>query len=381
MHQKVEFFRHNIGEKEIAEVTGVLNSIFLTTGEKVARFEEALGAYLGLPHVVGLTSATAALHLSLIACGIGTGDEVITTPMSFIASANAILMAGATPVFADVERETGNLNAALIEKAITEKTRAVLPVHLYGNMCDMREIRAIADRHSLAVIEDAAHALESERDGVRVGELGDVACFSFYATKSITSGEGGAVATKSSELAGRIKILRQHGIESEAHERYTKKYRHYDMTMLGWKYNMDNIQAALLLPQLGMVEPHLARREEIARRYEAAFSSMSGVGFPAVPSGAKSGRHLFTIWVEPSLRDPLLWALQDRQVGTAVNYRAIHLMKYYRNTFGLEKGMFLEAERIGDSTLSLPLYPLLTDEEVKYVTDSVRQALQGLLPV
>jgi dTDP-4-amino-4,6-dideoxygalactose transaminase len=378
MREKVEFFRHNIGDREIAEVNDTLRSIFLTTGDKVKRFEERLARYLGLPHAVGLTSATAGLHLSLIACGIGSGDEVITTPMSFIASSNSIIMSGATPVFVDVERETGNIRADLVEAAITEKTKAILPVHLYGSMCDMKKLRAIADRHNLAIIEDAAHALESEREGVKTGMLGDTVCFSFYATKSITSGEGGAVGTKNEKIASTLKALRQHGLEAEAHERYTSRYRHYDMPLLGWKYNMDNIQAALLLPQLERVEEFLARREEIARCYEEAFAGVEGLGFPRVPPGARSGRHLFTIWVDPALRDSMLWALQERNIGVAVNYRAIHLMTYYHEAFGCQRGMFPEAERIGDSTLSLPLYPLLRDDEVGYVIDSVKESLISL---
>jgi dTDP-4-amino-4,6-dideoxygalactose transaminase len=378
MREKVEFFRHNIGDREIAEVNETLRSIFLTTGEKVKRFEERLAHYLGLPYVIGLTSATAGLHLSLIACGIGVGDEVITTPMSFIASANSILMAGAVPVFVDVEKETGNISADLVEAALTGKTKALLPVHLYGSLCDMRKLRDIADRHGLAIIEDAAHALESERDGIRVGTLGGTACFSFYATKSITSGEGGAVATGSEKIAGALKALRQHGLEAEAHERYTAKYRHYDMSLMGWKYNMDNIQASLLLPQLERINDFLARREMIARRYEEAFDGVDGLNFPRVPPGARSGRHLFTLWVDPALRDPMLWALQEKNIGVAVNFRAIHLMTYYRETFGYRRGMFPEAERIGDSTISLPLYPLLRDDEVDYVIESVKESLRSL---
>lgn len=378
MHKKVEFFRHNIGEEEIAAASSVLQSIFLTTGEQVLQFERNLGEYLGLPHVVGLTSATAGLHLSLLALEVGPGDEVITTPLSFVASANVILKSGATPVFVDVEPDTGNIDAGLIADKISPRTKAILPVHLYGNMCDMKKIRQIADAHGLAIIEDAAHALESERDGIRVGALGDTATFSFYATKSITSGEGGATVTGNREIAEKLKVLRLHGIESEAHERYTSLYRHYDMTMLGWKYNMDNIQAALLIPQLRKAEAYLARREGIARRYEEAFDSMNGVSYPRVPKGAKSGRHLFTIWVEPRLRDPLLWALQERNVGVAVNFRAIHLMSYYREKLGFRRGMFPEAEKIGDSTLSIPLYPLLTDGEVEYVIESVRESLEKM---
>jgi dTDP-4-amino-4,6-dideoxygalactose transaminase len=192
---KIEFFRHNIEQGDINRVGEVLNSIFLTTGKMVGDFENCFSQYLGAKYAIGVTSCTAALHLSLIAAEVGPGDEVITTPLSFCATANAILHAGAKPVFVDVEEETGNLNAELIEAAITEKTKAIIPVHLYGQMCDMIRIKELADRHKLTIIEDAAHSIEASREGIRVGQSADTACYSFYATKNITSGEGGAITT------------------------------------------------------------------------------------------------------------------------------------------------------------------------------------------
>ena len=193
--KKIDFYRHSINARDIERVDRILRSIFLTTGKETATFEQNFSHYIGLKHTIGLTSCTAALHLSLIALGIGRGDEVITTPMSFCATANSILHAGAKPVFVDVEEETGNMNAGLIEAAITENTKAIMPVHLYGQMCDMKNIKKIADKYNLRIIEDAAHAIEASRGGVRVGQLSDTVCFSFYATKNITSGEGGAVST------------------------------------------------------------------------------------------------------------------------------------------------------------------------------------------
>lgn len=230
---KVEFFKHNIGPEEIRKVTEVLNSVFLTTGNVVGEFEAKFSDYLGCSHAVGVTSGTAALHLALLACGIGPGDEVITTPMSFVATANAILHAGADPVFVDVEPQTGNIDADLIEEAISEKTKAILPVHLYGQMADMKQVKAIADKHCLTIIEDAAHCIEGERDGVRPAQLSQAACFSFYATKNITSGEGGAISTNDETISEKLRRLRLHGIDKSAAERYTKKYQHYDMTLLG----------------------------------------------------------------------------------------------------------------------------------------------------
>jgi dTDP-4-amino-4,6-dideoxygalactose transaminase len=373
---KVEFYKHNIGQGEISKVSEVLNSIFLTTGSVVQEFEDKFCKYLGCKYTVGVTSCTAALHLSLLSHNIGPDDEVITTPMSFIATANSILHAGARPVFVDVEPETGNMNAALIESSITERTKAILPVHLYGQMCDMRKIRDIAYRHGLAVIEDAAHCVEGERDGVRPVQTSLAACFSFYATKTITSGEGGAIATNDINIFEKLKLLRLHGMSKGAAERYEKKYQHYDMELLGWKYNMDNIQAGLLLNQLDLIEERLKRREEICRRYEEAFRDLEDVGFPRVLGSSRSARHLFTIWVDSKRRDDIIRKLQDEEIGVAVNYQPIHLMKFYREHFGYRRGMFPEAERIGEMTVTLPLYTKLTDEEVEYVIEGVKSAIE-----
>ncbi|MFZ5652550.1 MAG: DegT/DnrJ/EryC1/StrS family aminotransferase [Bacillota bacterium] len=372
---KIEFFRHSISDDDIVRVNQVLKSIFLTTGEYVCQFEKQFASYLGCREVVGLTSCTAALHLSLLACGIGHGDEVITTPQTFIATANAVLHAGATPVFIDVEPDTGNIDASLIEYAITPKTKAIIPVHLYGQLCDMISIRKIADRYGLVIIEDAAHSIESVRDGIRPGQLGDAACFSFYATKNITSGEGGAVATNSPEIAEKIRLLRLHGMTKGASDRYTGRYQHWDMEVCGWKYNMDNIQAALLLGQLERIEEQLGKRERIARRYEEEFKNIEVLDFPKIKPDAKSARHLFTIWVEPKERDRVLWGLQDQGIGVAVNFRAIHLLKFYREKYHYKRGMFPEAERIGDSTISIPLYPDLKKEEIEFIINSVKKVI------
>ena len=370
---KIEFYKHNIEQRDIDNVVEVLNSLFLTTGEVVSEFEDKFSQYLSCKYTVGVTSCTAALHLSLLACGIGPGDEVITTPMTFIATANTVLYAGAKPVFVDVEPETGNINADLIEDAVTSRTKAILPVHLYGQMCDMKKIREIADKHHLAVIEDAAHAIEAVRDGARPGQLSDAACFSFYATKNITSGEGGAISTNSEQIAERLEKLRLHGMSKGAAERYSKRYEHWDMEMLGWKYNMSNIQAALLINQVENIDRNWERRESICQMYEDAFRSSPHISLPVVLPGSKSGRHLFTVQVHPQKRDKMLWQLQERGVGVAVNFRAIHLLTFYRQTFGYKKGMYPMAEKIGASTITLPLYPKLTDEEVRYVIQTVKE--------
>ena len=373
--RRIEFFRHGIDESDIGRANNVLRSIFLTTGKQVEEFEQDFSRYTGKAYTVGLTSCTAALHLSLLALGIGPGDEVITTPMSFCATANAILHAGARPVFIDVEEETGNLNADLLESAITERTKAVLPVHLYGQMCDMKKIRHIADKYTLRIIEDAAHAVEASREGIRVGQLSDTVCFSFYATKNITSGEGGAVSTDNEALADSLKMLRLHGIDRGAADRYTQRYQHYDMPLLGWKYNMDNIQGALLIGQIGRIENLWLRRNILWKLYEEELGSVKEVRILSTLPGVKHARHLFTVLVPPDRRDSLLWALQQRGIGVAVNYRPIHLLRYYRENFGYGEGSYPVAEEIGKRTLSLPFYPSLDEEEVRSVVNTLGEEL------
>jgi dTDP-4-amino-4,6-dideoxygalactose transaminase len=374
---RVEFYRHALTEDDIAAVADTLRSVFLTTGPRAAHFEQAFATYLGVEHAVSVSSCTSALYLCLRALNIGPGDEVITTPMTFIATANAILHAGATPVFADVEPDTGNLDVHRVQRAITSRTRAVIPVHLYGLMVDVRALTDLCRRHHLMLIEDAAHATEAVRDGLRPGQAGQAACFSFYATKNLTCGEGGAVATNDPALADAIKRLRSHGMSKEAAGRYTGRYQHWDMLTLGYKANLSDINAALLAGQLPRLAAQLARREAIARRYEAAFAGLPGVGFPIVRSGATSARHLFTIWVSPERRDETLWQLQERGIGVAVNYRAVHLLSYYREQFGFRPGDFPNAEAIGDSTLTLPLYPSMTDADVDEVIRCVTEVAAG----
>lgn len=375
---KIEFFRHNIEDGDIDRVSDVLRSIFLTTGERVREFEERFSSYLGSQYSVGVTSCTAALHLSLLAAGIGPGDEVITTPLSFCATANSIIHAGARPVFVDVEEETGNINAELIEKAITERTKAIIPVHLYGQVVDMKKTKETADKYNLKVIEDAAHSIEAERDGIRPGQVSFTACFSFYATKNITSGEGGAIATNNKETADLLKMLRLHGIDKSAIDRYTKRYEHYDMPVLGWKYNMDNIQAALLIGQLERIDKLWERRDYLWRLYEEELRDIKNIKILKTVPGSRHARHLFTVLVPSRKRDEILWRLQESDIGVAVNYRPIHLLSYYRKTFGYKEGDLPVAEDIGARTISLPLYPLLKEEELKIVCNTLRRIMEEI---
>lgn len=370
----VDFYRHSLGEEEKAAVAAVLDSLFLTTGQTVYDFEKAFEQFLGVPAVVATVHCTASLHLAMLAAGVGPGDEVITTPMTFLSSANAVVYAGGTPVFVDAEADTANIDAARVEAAITPRTKAIVAVDLYGLPADLVALRAIADRHELALVEDAAHCVEGRRNGYGPGQLADYGCFSFYATKNLTCGEGGAISVRDASKKPLLRQLGTHGMSKNAADRYAGKYEHWDMDRLGWKYNMSNVVAALLTPQLPKLEARLVRREEICRRYEAAFRE-AGVSFPVVSAGATSARHLFTIWVDPAKRDTVLAGIQSCGVGVAVNYRAVHLTKFYRERFGFRRGDFPIAERIGDSTITIPLWPAMTDAQVDEVIEAVKKAV------
>lgn len=369
---KVEFYRHALDETDIANVVSVLRSVFLTTGPVTSRFEEKFAAYTGLPHVVALNSCTSAMQLALMGLGVGPGDEVITTSMTFIASATCIEHAGATPVLVDVDPDTGCIDPAAVEAAVTPRTKAILPVHLYGVMCDMVALKAVADRHKLFIVEDCAHCVEGERDGVRPGQLSDAACYSFYATKNLACGEGGALATRHENLARQVKLLSLHGMSKNAAGRYHGAYQHWDMLTLGWKCNLDDIHSALIVDQLDRLDGLWERRHALWSLYEQAFEG-SAVARPKVVG--KSAHHLYTIWVDPERRDALLHELQGRGVGVAVNFRAIHLLSYFRETFGFTPGDFPRAEAIGDKTISLPFYPMMKDDEARYVAAQVLEAV------
>lgn len=373
----VPFYRHDLGEAEVDMVREVLAQPILTTGEYVDRVEQKLAEYLKAPHCLCVTSCTGALHMALLALGIGPGDEVITTPMTFIATSTAIMEAGATPVFVDVEPDTGNLDAARVEAAITPRTKAIMPVHLFGLMCDMRALRAIADRHRLAIIEDAAHCVEGIRDGVRPGMLGEAAAFSFYATKNLTCGEGGAMVVRDDALFEKLKLLRVHGMTKIAADRAREGYTHWDMVVMGWKYNMSNIEAALLLPQFARLDGKLDDRKRLARYYTERLAGVPGIRIPKQSTGEGDvhAHHLYPIFVEGGRRDELILELQKRQIGVVVNYRAIHLLKYFRETFGYKPGDFPIAEDIGDSALSLPFYPAMPEREIDIVADHLHTIL------
>ena len=374
----IPFYLHDLGEAELSMVKEVLGQPILTTGEYVERVERMLADYLGVQHCLCVMSCTGAMHLSLLALGIGPGDEVITTPMTFIATATAIIEAGATPVFVDVEPASGNLDASRVEAAITPRTKAILRVHLFGLMCDMRRLRAIADRHRLSIVEDSAHCVEGIRDGVRPGALSETACFSFYATKNLTCGEGGAVVTKNPAVYDKLRLLRVHGMTKIAADRAREGYTHWDMVEMGWKYNMSNIEAALLLPQFARLDEKLEKREALSRRYVERLASVPGVRLPTQSTGPDDvhARHLFTAWIVDGRRDEVIAKLRQRRVDAMVNYRAIHLLTYFREAFGFAPDDFPIAKAIGDSTLSLPFYPTMSFQDIDTVVDHIHAILQ-----
>jgi dTDP-4-amino-4,6-dideoxygalactose transaminase len=376
MRDAIPFFRHDLGQAELAMVAEVLSGDILTTGAYVEQFERRFGDYMDARHTLAVSHCTGALHLALLALGIGAGDEVITTPMSFVATATAIIEAGAKPVFVDVEPETGNLDARRVEAAITPRTKAIMPVHLYGAMCDMRALRRVADAHGLKLIEDAAHCIEGRRDGVRPGQLSDAAAFSFYATKNLTCGEGGAMVVNDTALADKLRLLRLHGMSRMVADRMRDGVPHWDMLVMGWKYNMSNIEAALLLPQFERMAPKLAERARLAERYEARLLQIPGLRVPASPCGTEvHARHIYPIWVDAMPRDRLMQVLKADGIGTVVNYRAMHLLTWFRETTGARPGDFPIAEEIGEKALSLPFYPGMPVHHIDIVCDRIDRAL------
>ena len=369
-----------IGDEEIAEVVASLRSGWLGTGPKVARFEADFAAYEDAPHAVAVSSCTAALHLSMLALEVQPGDEVITTALTFAATVNAIIHAGATPVLVDVDPATMNLDPAAAAAVVGERTRAILPVHFAGRPCDMDALAKLRDDRGLALIEDCAHAIETEYHGRHAGTFGDFGCFSFYVTKNVVTGEGGMVLARREEDAARIKVLALHGMSKDAWKRFSDEgYRHYYVTECGYKYNMTDLQAALGIHQLARVERNWERRRQIWGRYQAELDGL-GLGLPAEPEpGTRHALHLYTVLVDEErcgvARDPFLEAMTAQGIGVGVHYLAIPEHPYYRERFGWRPDDYPAARRIGRQTVSLPLSPALNDADVTDVVRAVRRVL------
>lgn len=369
-----------IEEPEIHEVVDSMRSGWLGTGPKVAKFEEAFRQYIGSEHAIALNSCTAALHLSMLVAGLGPGDEAITSSMTFPATVNTIIHSGATPVLVDCEPETGLIDPEQIEASVTERTRAIVPVHLHGRPCNMQAIMDIAEKHDLFVIEDAAHSIEAQYRGRKVGNIGHLSCFSFYVTKNVVTGEGGMVTTGNGEFAARIKTYALHGMSTDAWRRFSDEgYHHYQVTLPGFKYNMMDLQAAIGIHQLRRVEAGLKRRDQIWQSYNQAFRHLP-VGLPA-PDEPETvhARHLYTLTIDQArcrmTRDEFMQKLHERNIGTGVHYLGVHLHPYYRDRFEYVPEDFPNATWISERTVSIPLSPMLTDDDVEYVIESVKAVL------
>lgn len=374
------FHQPLIDEGDERAVLDVLRSGWITTGPRTKQFEKTLAAYVGSTHAVGVNSCTAALSLALEAAGVGPGDEVITSPITFASTANVIVHRGAKPVFVDVEPSTLNLDASRLEAAITPRTRAIIPVDFAGHPADLDDIMTIARRHSLVVIEDAAHAIGAEYRGRRVGSVADMTAFSFYATKNITCGEGGALTTNNAAWADRIGIMALHGISRDAWKRYSAEgYQHWDIIYPGHKFNMFDLQGALVESQLAKIDTFYARRVALKARLDAGLREIPEIGFPTEKPGIKHAYHLYPIIVRTEAltadRDQVMNAIQGENVGVGVHFRAVHLQPYYVETFGFRRGDFPDAEYYSDRTISLPLYPRMTDRDADDVVEAVRTVI------
>lgn len=364
------FHRPMLGPEEEAEVLDTLRSGWLTTGPRTQRFEAEFARYLGARYARGVTSCTAAMHLALVALGVGPGDEVITSPITFPATANVIVHVGATPVFVDVEPATLNLDVDQLEAQITPRTKAIIPVHFAGHACRMDALAALARKHGLAVVEDCAHAIETTWQGRHAGTWGNAGAFSFYATKSITTGEGGMLVTEDEDLAERIGVLRLHGISRDAWKRYGQEgFRHYETLSAGFKYNMYDLQAALGLAQFPKLEAFWARRRDIVQAYDAALASIPQIRRLEVVGPVRHGHHLYVVLVRTEelsrSRDEILNAIQKENVGLGVHFRAVHLQPFYRERYGFRPGQLPAAEYASERIISLPLYPAMDDRDVQ----------------
>ncbi len=369
-----------LSEDEIQEVLDCLRSGWIGTGPRVARFEDAFAQYKGHEQAVAVNSCTAALHLALKSLDLQAGDEVITTPMTFCATVNAIFHAGATPVLADVDPDTFNIDPVEIRKRISPRTRAILPVHFAGRACDMDAIMAISKEHGLAVIEDCAHAIETEYKGRPAGTFGDLGCFSFYVTKNVVTGEGGMLLARDPGKINRLKTLALHGMNKDAWKRFGDDgYKHYQVTEVGFKYNMTDMQAALGIHQLEKVETYWKRREQIWGQYMEAFADLP-VALPAPPEAeTRHAYHLFSLLIDPDrspvARDEFLDKMTKKHIGVGVHYVSLPEHPVYQSLLGWRTEDFPHAKLIGERTVSLPISAKLTDEDVLDVIEAVRSIL------
>jgi perosamine synthetase len=374
--------RQSIDESDIQAVVETLRSDWLTTGPKVADFEEAVAAWVGAKHAVSFSSGTAALHAAAFAAGLQPGDEAITSPLTFAATANCVLYQGATPVFADVLEDTLNLDPELAAARITPRTKAILPVDYAGHPADLDSILQLADRHGLIVIEDACHALGAEYRGRRVGSVAHLTVFSFHPVKHLTTGEGGMVTTDNPIFAETLRRFRNHGISSDARQRQSAGQWHYEMVLLGFNYRLSDIACALGLQQMKKLETNLTRRRQIAARYTAEFRNMRGVLPPQTRPDVNPAWHLYPVRLDLNKlsagRSEIFQALRAENIGVNVHYIPVHRHPYYRDRFGYKGGEYPVAEAAYECLVSLPMFHGMTDSDVRDVVRALNKVLTHL---
>ena len=373
----VPFSRPWIDDTEIEAVSEVLASKWISTGARVREFERAFAEYLGVKHAIAVSSCTAALHLSLVVTGIGTGDEVITTPYTFTATAEAIRYVGAKPVFVDICPDTLNIDVTKVEQAITPRTKAIIPVHIAGLPCDMDALRETCQTHNLVLIDDAAHAIPAEYNGQYIGSLGDLSAFSFYANKNMTTGEGGMITTNNDAFAEPLRTMRLHGIDKDAWARQSKRtIWRYDITTEGYKYNMTDIQAAMGLCQLMKLNKQHERRQNFAQIYQSELAKLPQITTPFVPDNlSEHAFHLYIIQLHSVNRDEFVESLREANIECSVHYIPLHLFEFYQKQYGYSVGDFSCAEEVFERVISLPLHPGLTESDVHFVIDAIGKVL------
>jgi dTDP-4-amino-4,6-dideoxygalactose transaminase len=375
--KQIPFALPFIGEEEINAVVDTMRSGWLTMGKKTFEFEAAIAEYTGADYAIAVNSCTAALHLSLIAAGIKPGDEVITSPYTFAATGNVIVHTGAKPVFADIDPDTYNIDPLKVAYSITPHTKAIIPVHYGGQPCEMAALMEIAEDNNLIIIEDAAHAIGASYRGKKIGNSEHATCFSFYATKNITTGEGGAVTTNDSKFADKIRKLRLHGISKDAWNRYGGGSWKYDIEECGWKYNTTDIQAAIGIHQITKVDMFGSLRKKYAELYTEHFKNIPGIQVPAISDNGNEF-HLYPLLVPKEWRDLLITKLSEHGVFCSVHFIPLHLHSFYQRNYEFKYGDFPVCESVYEREVSLPIYPKMTDDDVLYVIESVKECLEEL---
>lgn len=370
----------DIGDAEIGAVVDTLRGGWLTTGLRVRQFEEDFSRYIGVAHAVALNSATAALHLALEAIGLREGEEVVLPTLTFASTAEVVSYFRAKPILVDSEPGTLNIDVDLLEDAITPRCRAIIPVHYAGHPCEMGRILEVARSRDLRVIEDAAHALPAEIDGRRIGTIGDITCFSFYATKTITTGEGGMATTASAEWAERMKIMSLHGISRDAWKRYSSEGSwYYEVMAPGFKYNLTDIAASIGIEQLRKIEALWLARHRIADLYSKALSGLKGIMLPSPAPGIRHAWHLYVVQLDLEAlrisRNQFIEMMKEERIGTSVHFIPLHMHPYYRDHFGYKPSDFPVSSAASERIVSLPIYPRMTDADVWDVVESVRKSL------